>query len=118
MIYISAFIFGGLVCFIGELLYLKTKLTPGHITSIFVIIGAILGGIGLYDVLISICGGGASSLILNFGNLLVKGGLEGVKENGVIGLFSSLFKYTSTTLSFVIFLSIILSLLPRINIKK
>ena len=118
MIYISAFIFAGLICLIGEILYLNTKLSPGHITTIFVIIGTILGGIGLYDVLISICGGGASSLILNFGNLLVKGGLEGVKENGILGLFSSLFKYTSTTLSFVIFLSLVLSLLPRINIKK
>ena len=51
MIYISAFIFSGLICFIGEMIYLNTKLTPGHITTLFVILGAILGGIGLYDVL-------------------------------------------------------------------
>ncbi len=118
MIYLNSFIFSALVCLIGEILYLKTKLTPGHITTLFVIVGAILGGIGVYDMLINIFGGGASCLILNFGNLLVKGGLEGVKENGIFGLFSSLLKYCSSVLSFVIFLSILLSLLPKVRIKK
>ena len=80
MIYLNAFIFSGIICLIGEIIYLSTKFTPGHITTLFVIIGAILGGIGVYDTFINIFGGGASCLILNFGNLLVKGGLEGIKE--------------------------------------
>ena len=118
MIYFNAFIFSGLVCLIGELIYSYTKLTPGHITTLFVIIGAILGGIGVYDILIEIFGGGATCLITNYGNLLVKGGLEGVKEKGLLGIFDGLLKYTSTTLSFVIFLSIFLTFLPMLNKKR
>ena len=118
MIYLNAFIFSGIVCLIGELIYSYTKLTPGHITTLFVIIGAILGGIGVYDTLIDVFGGGATCLITNFGNLLVKGGLEGVKEKGIIGLFEKLFLYTSTTLSFVIFISLLLSFLPKFNKRK
>ena len=118
MIYFNAFLFAGIICLIGELIYLYSKLTPGHITSLFVIIGAILGGIGIYDVIIDICGGGATSMILNFGNLLVKGGMEGAKENGFFGIFQSLFKYSSSTLSFVLFLSILLAILPKVKIVK
>lgn len=118
MIYFNAFIFAGLICLIGEIIYSFTKLTTGHITTFFVIIGAILGGIGIYDYLIEWCGGGATCLIMNFGNLLVKGGLEGAKKDGIIGIFSSLLLNTSTTLSFVIFISIFASLLPNIRNKK
>ena len=118
MIYLNSFLFAGLLCFIGEVIYLHSKLTLGHITTLFVIIGAILGGIGVYDIIIDLCGGGATALILNFGNLLVKGGLEGAKVNGFFGIFQYLFKYVSTTLGYVIFLSILMSLLPRVRIIK
>ena len=118
MIYFNAFLFAGLFCLIGELIYSYTKLTPGHITTLFVIIGAILGGIGVYDKLIEVFGGGATCLITNFGNLLVKGGLEGIKEKGIIGMFENMFLYSSTTLSFVIFLSIFLSFIPKVNKRK
>ena len=118
MIFINAFLFSGIICLLGEILYLKTKFSPGHITTLFVIIGAILGGIGVYDILIDAFGGGASVLILNFGNLLVKGGLEGVKENGFYGLLESLFKYTSLVFSYVVFISILFSFLPKIKLKK
>ena len=118
MIYLYSFLFAGTICLIGELLYLYTKITPGHITTLFVIIGAILGGIGVYDIFIENIGGGATSLIMNFGNLLVRGGIEGIKENGIFGMFSSLFKYTSFTLSFVIFISILFAILPKIKVRK
>ena len=118
MIYLNAFLFSSIICLIGEIIYIRSKLTPGHITTLFVIIGSILGSLGLYDILIDIFGGGATCLIMNFGNLLVKGGLEGCKENGIFGMFSSLFKYCSSVLSYVIFLSILLALLPKISIKK
>ena len=118
MIYLYSFLFAGIICLIGELLYLYVKITPGHITTLFVIIGAILGGIGTYDVLIKYIGGGATSLIMNFGNLLVKGGLEGLKENGILGAFSTLFKYTSFTLGFVVFFSVLIAIFPRIKVRK
>lgn len=118
MIYVNAFLFSSIICLLGEILYLKTKLTPGHITTLFVIVGCVLAGVGVYDILIDVFGGGASCLILNFGNLLVKGGLEGAKENGIYGMFSSLLKYCTAVLSYVIFISILLTLLPKIRIKK
>lgn len=118
MIYFNAFIFSGIVCLIGEIIYINSKLTPGHITTLFVIIGAILGGIGVYDVLIDVFGGGATCLITNFGNLLVKGGLEGIKEDGILGLFKSLLVYASTSLSFVIFVSILVTFIPKLKVRK
>lgn len=118
MIYFNAFIFCGAVCLIAELIYLLTKLSIGHITTLFVIIGAILGGIGVYDILIDTFGGGATVLITNFGNLLVKGGLEGAKSNGFFGILENLLKYCSLTLSYVIFISILLSFIPKVRITK
>lgn len=117
MIYLNAFLFAGIVCLIGELIYLFTKLTPGHITTLFVIAGAFLAGIGIYDLLIKYFGGGATCLITNFGYLLVKGGLEGVYYEGIIGLFKNLFLYCSGTLTFVIFISILSSFIPKVNKK-
>lgn len=107
MKYLYSFLFAGLVCLIGQIIYEKTKLSPGHITSIFVIVGAFLGVIGVYEWLLSNIGGGASVLITNFGYLLVKGGVEGAKEKGILGILLSLFKYCSLTLSFTILISVI-----------
>ena len=111
MTYLYSFLFAGIICAIGQIIYEKTKLSPGHITSILVVFGVILGVFGLYDYLIEIFGGGATVLIMNFGNLLVKGGLEGLKEEGLIGIFLNLFKYCSLTLSYTIFISLIVGFL-------
>lgn len=111
MIYLYSFLFAGAVCLIGQIIYDHTKLCPGHITAFLVVIGAFLGIFGIYDFIVEHIGGGASVLIMNFGNLLVKGGIEGSKENGIIGIFLNLFKYCSLTLSFTILLSVVGSFL-------
>ena len=54
MIYVNAFLFSSIICLLGEILYLKTKLTPGHITTLFVIVGCVLAGVGVYDILIDV----------------------------------------------------------------
>ncbi len=113
MIYLYSFLFAGAVCLIAQIIYEKTKLSPGHITSLFVVIGALLGVFGVYELLIKYIGGGASVLITNFGYLLVKGGIEGAKEQGVVGIFLNLFKYCSFTLSFTIFISVIASFITK-----
>ena len=111
MSYLLSFILVGSVCFVGQLVYEKTKLSPGHITSFLVVFGAFLSVFGIYDLMMDIAPGGSNVLITNFGNLLIKGGIEGVKEKGLLGIFLSLFKYCSFTLSFTIFISLICGLI-------
>ncbi|MBE6154628.1 MAG: SpoVA/SpoVAEb family sporulation membrane protein [Firmicutes bacterium] len=93
MTFIWAFIIAGLFCVVAQIIIDNTKLTPGHITSLFTVLGAILAFFGLYDKLIKLAGGGASTIISNFGYLLYKGAYEGYLEQGVLGLFTGLFTY-------------------------
>ena len=65
-------------------------MTPGHITSLFTVLGSLLSFFGIYDKLINCFGAGATVLISNFGHMLYQGGLLGLKENGILGLFSTL----------------------------
>ena len=73
---IKSFIFSGVVCLIAQIIKDNTKLTSGHITSMFVSIGAFLGFLGIYDKLVDYFGGGASVVIMSFGNTLYKGAVE------------------------------------------
>ena len=90
MIFIWAFLIAGLFCAIGQIILDNTKLTPGHVTTLFTVAGAILGFLGIYDKLITIAGGGASTIISNFGYLLYKGAMEGYSKTGILGLFTGL----------------------------
>lgn len=85
--YLKVFIFGGLICVIGQLLIDYTKLTPARILTLFVISGVILGGLGLYDPLIKAFGCGASVPICGFGNVLAKGVTKAVENDGFLGVF-------------------------------
>ena len=73
---IKSFIFAGVICMIAQIIKDNTKLTSGHITSLFVIIGAILGFFGIYDYLTIHFGGGANVVIMSFGNTLYKTAVE------------------------------------------
>jgi stage V sporulation protein AE len=86
--YIRAFIVGGLICTVGQIILDNTKLTPAHILVSFLTSGVVLGGIGIYDKLVEFGGAGATVPILGFGNGLAKGAIEGAKANGIIGAFS------------------------------
>lgn len=88
MIYIKAFIIGGLICVIGQILIDKTKLTPGRILVLFVVTGAILSGLGLYQKLVDYAGAGATIPITGFGHSLTKGAIKGVHERGLLGAFA------------------------------
>lgn len=111
MIYLYAFIVSGLFCVIAQIIYDHTKLTAGHITSLFVVVGAVLSALGIYDILLDFAQAGASISITNFGHLLVQGGLEGMKENGIFGLLLGLFSKSSATLASTIFVAGLASLL-------
>ncbi|MEN9405819.1 MAG: stage sporulation protein [Bacillota bacterium] len=104
-IIIYAFIFGGILCMVGQLLMDLTPLTPAHILSTFVVIGAILGGIGWYEPLVKAVGAGALVPVFSFGNAIVKGALTEIREDGVIGLLAGIFKVTSAGISAAIIFS-------------
>ncbi len=91
MNYIYAFLFSGLVCMICQIVLDNTKLTPGHITTLLTVIGAILSFLGIYDKLVSFFGAGATVLISNFGHLLYTSGLNGYMKDGILGIFSNIF---------------------------
>lgn len=115
MIYFNAFIFCGLVCLIGQVILDNTKLTPGHITTIFVVVGAFLDVFNLYDKLVLWAGGGALVPITSFGHLLIHGAMDTVNNFGVMGLFMGMFDLTSSGIVAAIVFSFILSLIfqPR-----
>lgn len=88
MIYLKAFIVGGLICVVGQFLIDKTKMTPARILTLYVCVGVLLGAVGIYDKLIDFAGAGASVPLTGFGNLLAKGVKEAVTEQGFIGIFT------------------------------
>ena len=88
MIFLKAFLVGGLICVIGQLLIDYTKLTPARILVSFVVIGVILGGIGLYQPLVEFAGAGATVPLTGFGNTLVQGTKEAIREKGALGILT------------------------------
>jgi len=88
MEYLKAFLVGGLICVIGQIILDVTKLTPAHILVIFLTSGVLLGAIGLYEPLVKYGEAGATVPISGFGYALSKGAIEGAKSKGIIGVFS------------------------------
>ena len=95
MIYFNSFIFAGLICLIGQIILDNTKLTPGHITSILVVIGSFLDTFDIYDKIVLSAGGGALVPITSFGHQLIHGAMDTVNNFGVMGLFMGMFDLTS-----------------------
>src|SRR6476659_94931 len=94
-----AFVIGGLICVIGQLLFDVALLTPGHTLSLLVVIGAVLDGFGLYEPLVDFAGAGATIPITSFGNSLVHGALEDLQQDGWIGIITGIFEVTSAGIS-------------------
>ena len=111
MILIRAFIISGLFCMIAQIILDNSKLTPGHITSLFTILGALLSFLGVYDKIIDFAGAGATVLISNFGHMLYTSGLLGLKENGILGLFSTLLCSSSVAIVSAIVFSTVLAII-------
>jgi stage V sporulation protein AE len=115
---LKAFIIGGLICVIGQLLIDKTKLTPARILVTYVTAGVILGGLGIYQYLIDFAGCGATVPLTGFGSLLSKGVISEVKSNGFIGAFTGGIKAASGGIAAAIFFGYIASLISKPKIKK
>ena len=95
MDYIKAFLVGGALCLIGQILIDKTKLTPARILVSYVVAGVILGAIGLYPKLIEFAGAGAAVPLTGFGSLLAKGVKEAIEKDGFLGIFTGGLKAAS-----------------------
>ena len=93
--YLKAFLVGGLICAIGELLVLRTKLTPARILVGYIITGVILSAIGLYGPIVDFAGAGATVPLTGFGHALAQGVKHAVEESGLIGAFTGGLSATS-----------------------
>ena len=110
MIFLNAFLLSGIFCLVAELILDNTKLTPGHITSGFTVLGACLSFFGIYPKLIEWGGAGATVVISNFGHMLYLGAVEGFKEMGVLGLFQGLLVKSSAAITSVVIFAFVLAL--------
>ena len=111
MLYLNSFLFVGTICLIGQIILDNTKLTPGHITSLFVVIGAFLDIFNIYDFLIKVVGPGAFIPITSFGHSLIHGALARTKQLGFFGIFMGMFDLTASGIISAIFFSFLFLLI-------
>jgi stage V sporulation protein AE len=115
MIYINAFIVCGFICLVGQLLVDLFKLTPGHVTSWFVVLGAVLDSFNFYDNLVDFAGAGALVPITSFGHSLLHGALAKTEELGFIGIGMGMFDLTASGITAAIIFAFLVALIfkPR-----
>ena len=108
--YLKAFLVGGLLCVIGELLTAKTKLTPARILVIYILAGVVLSTVGLYGPLVEFAGAGATVPLTGFGHALAQGAIMAVQENGIIGAFTGGLTATAGGIAAAIFFGTLVAL--------
>jgi len=113
MSYLYAFLFCGVISLIGELILDNTKLTPGHITSLFVVMGAFLSFLGIYPKFVEMFGVASSIPITSFGNLLYQACLEGYHTKGILGMFTNLFSTTSLGIGSAIIFAFLVTIICK-----
>jgi len=114
----KCFLVGGAICVIGQILIDKTKLTPARILVLFVTVGAILGGLGIYQYLIEFAGAGATVPLTGFGANLAKGAIKEVQNSGLLGAFVGGVKASAGGIAAAVFFGYIASLIAKPKIKK
>ena len=113
MDYLKAFLVGGILCAVGQILIDKTKLTPARILVSYVVIGVLLGAIGVYKPLIEFAGAGATVPLTGFGANLAKGVKEAVDKDGFLGIFTGGLKACAGGITVAIFAGLLASLIFR-----
>lgn len=111
--YAKAFLVGGALCVVGQILIDKTKLTPGRILTLFVVVGVVLGALGVYDPLVEWAGAGASVPLTGFGNLLAKGVRKAVAEIGLLGAFTGGFTAAAAGVCAAVFFGFIVAVICK-----
>ena len=118
MDYLYAFIFGGILCAIGQVIMDKTKLTPARILVGYVVIGVILGGIGIYEPFAEFAGAGATVPLSGFGNLLAKGVREAVNKDGFIGILTGGLEASAGGITAAIFAGLLAAIIFKARDKS
>lgn len=118
MALLRCFVVGGIICVIGQILIDKTKLTSARILVLFVTVGAILGGLGIYQYIIDFAGAGATVPLTGFGANLAKGAIQEVQNSGLLGAFIGGVKASAGGIAAAVFFGYLASLIAKPKIKK
>ena len=118
MEYLKAFLVGGLLCVIGQILIDKTKLTPARILTAYVVAGVLLGGIGIYQPLVDWAGSGATVPLTGFGYTLAKGVKEAVAEKGLLGALTGGITNTAAGITAAIFFGVLVASIFKARPKR
>lgn len=113
MMFLKAFVVGGIICVIGQLLVDLTKLTPGKILVGFVVAGVILGGVGVYSYVEDFAGAGATVPLLGFGAMLAKGVKEAVSTDGLLGVLTGPLTAASAGITAAVISGVFCSLIAK-----
>ncbi len=117
MIFFKAFIVGGLICVVGQILMDKTKLTPGRILVLYVVAGVVLGAVGVFEPLEEFAGAGASVPLLGFGATLAKGTAEAISKDGWTGILTGPLTAGAGGISVAIISALIMALITKPRAK-
>lgn len=118
MDYLKAFLIGGILCLIGQILIDRTKLTPARILVSYVVAGVVLGAVGVYKPLVEFAGAGATVPLTGFGYNLAKGVREAVEKDGFLGIFTGGLKATAGGIAAAVTAGLLASLLFRAKDKS
>lgn len=118
MDYVKAFLIGGLLCMIGQILIDKTKLTPARILVSYVVAGVILGAVGVYKPLVDFAGAGATVPLTGFGYTLAKGVREAIGQDGFLGIFTGGLKAAAGGITAAIIAGLVASILFKAKDKS
>lgn len=118
LLYLKVFLVGGFICFLGQILIIKTKITSARILVLFVCIGAILEALGLYEPIVNFAAAGALVPITGFGRSLAKGAIDAVKEQGVLGAFTGGLTATAGGICCAVVFAFLFSLIFSSKTKK
>lgn len=110
MDYLKAFVIGGAICMLGQILIDLTRLTPARILVCYVVLGVILGGAGVYEKLVEFAGAGATVPLTGFGNTLAKGVREAVQEQGILGVLTGGLKASAAGIAAAVFFGFLAAL--------
>ena len=113
MMFLKAFLIGGLICVVGQLLIDLTKMTPARILVLFVCLGVLLGGIGLYPKLVDFAGAGATVPLTGFGNALAEGGRESIRKDGFLGVITGGFQACAAGVTVAMLSGLVVALVCR-----
>ncbi len=113
MDYLWAFLVGGLTCVIGQLIFDLSVFTMGHVMVLFVVLGSLLTGLGLYEPLVKFAGAGASIPVSNFGYVLTNGVLKELKAVGPLGALTGVFELAGAAIAAAIFFGFLFALVSR-----